>query len=440
MAEDFSSVYWERTSPEDKPLLPSDNESFEAMPLNEPGPSSAHAPQNVVDNSFIRSVVSEPQKEQEGSQNAYISYLITTSSNNPVFESPTFSVRRRFSDFWFLFTMLYWEYPTVAVPPLPDKSRMEYIKGDRFGPDFTMKRAGSLNRFLDRVAMHPGLKKAPLYLQFLEAKDWNVVMKSLHAKYTQALQENGVLEGFSDSLLNAFSKVNKPDDELVDVKEKIVKLDDNLAHVAKSCAKVVRRQTDIATDLNDFSETLIKLASLEGHLEKQITKFAEGTHNLGQGISTLKSYIDVEYIVSLRDMQNYILSLRSLIKLREQKQLDLEALNDYLAKSKQEKASLLSGTGSTVNFLRSKLEDVRGVNHEASKRERIAHLDVKITSLEQEIVNVTQSNAVFQDLVLNEIQIFEMNKRVEMKKTLSSFVDAHISFYQSIVDQWGTKT
>lgn len=149
----------------------------------------------------------------------------------------------------------------------------------------------------------------------------------------------------------------------------------------------------------------------------------------------LKETTDIDYVVSLRDMQNYVAALRALVKLREQKQLDLEALGDYLAKAKYEKDSLLSGNGAT-NFLRAKIEDVRGVNHELARKERLANLETKIQSLQDEVRNVEQSNASFQEILLNEVQIFEQNKQIEMKKTLSTLADANIAFYQSIIDEW----
>lgn len=458
MTDEFAPVSWEATFPPKSPLgsEPSTDHArkdssshqyathdidntFESQDLSEPTTSDAAAKsakrtEPSRDAIVINSTVSDPQKEQDGSQNAYISYLITTESNSPTFQSPLFRVRRRFSDFFFLFQMLYLEYPAVAVPPLPDKSRMEYIKGDRFGPEFTLKRAASLNRFLDRISHHPILKKTSIYLSFLESGDWNSYMRSLASRHQQVLQENGMLEGISDSLLNAFAKVSKQDDELLEVKERVVKLDDNLIQVEKAFTRVLRRQQDLSHDLEEFSQQLIKLAGLEGNLETDILAFASGTHNLSRGVATLKDQIDSDYIVSLKDMQNYVLSVKNLIRLREQKQLDFEALTDYLQKAKYEKNSIMSGGGS--NFLLSKIEDVRGVNHEAARSERLQKVESKIESLTQEVASVKETSETFQEMTLNEIAIFENNKEMEMKKTLSALADSHIAFYQNVISQW----
>lgn len=460
MEEDFSPVTWDTASPGKSPQQPDTSDiihggdttylapsaqnhenEFESQDLGQPGPScSSSKPiasaSALDDHIFINSTVTDPQKEQDGSQNAYISYLIATESNSPTFQSPSIRVRRRFSDFYFLYSMLYMEYPAVAVPPLPDKSRLEYIKGDRFGTEFTLKRASSLNRFLDRLSHHPVLKRSNLYLIFLETPDWNSFKRSIAARHQQALQENGVLDGLSDSLLNAFARVNQPNDELREVKERIIKLEDNLIHVERAFSKVTKKQSDKSHDFEDFSQQLLKLAGLEGIIESEIVSFAEGTLNYSRGVANLSDQIESDYIVSLRDMQNYVVSVKGLIKLQEQKQLDFEALTEYLHKAKAEKDSIVAGGGS--NFILSKLEDVRGVNHQLARNERLQKVETKISSLTEEVAKVKQSSETFQELTINEISIFENIKRQEMKSTLSELADNHIAFYQNIIHQWET--
>jgi len=64
-------------------------------------------------------------------------------------------VRRRFQDFAFIREHLVKSFPACVVPPIPEKHRLgksifgneemdadilEYIKGDRFSPEFVEKR------------------------------------------------------------------------------------------------------------------------------------------------------------------------------------------------------------------------------------------------------------------------------------------------------------
>lgn len=74
-------------------------------------------------------------------------------------------MRRRFTDFVFLYNTLCREYAAVAVPPLPEKHNMAYVRGDRFGVDFTQRRSHSLHRFLKRITLHPELRRSSILLQ-----------------------------------------------------------------------------------------------------------------------------------------------------------------------------------------------------------------------------------------------------------------------------------
>lgn len=399
--------------------------------------ASATSTSDPASSVYINSTVADPQKEQEG-QNAYISYLITTETNSPVFQSTLVRVRRRFSDFYFLFTALSSEYPACAVPPLPDKNRLEYIKGDRFAPEFTLKRATSLTRFISRIQEHPILRKSKSLIVFLESNDWNAHKRLVSAKLsTKTVAEStGVLDSFSESLLNAFNKVAAPPpSEFVEVKEKMDKLDDNLVQMEKSFLRVIRRQEDLSNDFNDLSEQLVRLAGLEKALEPQFCAFANGTAFLSHANHTLHDQIDGDYLVFLRDLQNYVSSMETLLKIQEQKQLDHEALTYYLQRAVAEKQSVASDTGSK-NFFRARLEDVRGINHEVSKQERLRKLDAKIEGLQHEVGNTKVVTDTFQELAMNEFQIFDKTKETEMKGTLSSLADNHIHFYESLINEW----
>lgn len=108
--------------------------TLQQMSSSAPHPSSAtivteRAPETDEDkdalwSSTLSCHVSDPQKELEGTQNQYITYLVTTESDFPAFQSPEFRVRRRFSDFVYLYNVIVRDYPACAVPPLPDKQRM----------------------------------------------------------------------------------------------------------------------------------------------------------------------------------------------------------------------------------------------------------------------------------------------------------------------------
>lgn len=357
-------------------------------------------------------------------------------------------MRRRFTDFVFLYKQLMRDFPATAVPPLPDKQRMEYVRGDRFGQDFTSRRAHSLQRFLTRLSLHPTLRRAPILHSFLESPDWNATMRSRSTRASSgdvSAGAAGVFDNFADTFINAFTKVHRPDRRFIDVKDKSDKLDEDLAHIEKVVARVARREADLESDLRDLAEQFQKLMALEPGVEPAVHAFAASMEDSAAHLRRLHDVTDQDYLGSLRDMQAYSLSLRQLLKAREQKQLDHEQLTEYLNKSTAERDSLQGhgpggyGGGSSSGpggFLRNKFEDVRGVDHEQARRERARKLELRVEELTAEVESARATSNLFDEEVVHEVSDFERIKRAEFKSQLGSLADAHVQFYGEVADLW----
>jgi sorting nexin-4 len=400
-----------------------------------PPPPVPEAPEGNTHSSeslHIHSKVVQPQKESDG-QNAYISYLIETESNNPVFQSDKFIVRRRFSDFYFLYHVLLNDFPACVVPPLPDKQRLEYLKGDRFGPDFTLKRASSLSRFLDRISLHPILKKAKIYHVFLESHDWNSYRASVKVKGSIA-DVNTAADGISDVFINAFKSTSAQNQEFLEIRERADKLDENITKIDRIFNKVLKRHADLEQDYFDFSLQVKRLAELEPELQLPFLKFSDGLNSLSIGFQSLKTFLDNEYIISLKDLEHYVSSVKNLLKLKDQKQIDYEALTEYLNKSINDKNTLLSGGGS--NFFTNKFEELTGVNHDLARKQKIIKLENKIESLTKEVDIAKNIFESFEKQAIHEVQYFENIKTVELKSTLGDLADTNIKFYKDMIEKW----
>lgn len=366
------------------------------------------------------------------------------------FQKSDFTVRRRFTDFYFLYKTLYREYPACAVPPLPDKHKMEYVRGDRFGPEFTNRRAWSLHRFLRRLTLHPVFRRAPLLAVFLESPDWNAHMRLRSSRNSQPTSSEasggGIFDNFTDSFVNAFTKVHKPDRRFIEVREKADKLDEDLSHVEKIVARVSRRESDLETDYNELATQFRSLVHLEPNVEVPLQIFSASVEETGRGMKTLKDHTDQNYLGSLRDMESYIVSLKTLLKTREQKQLDFEALIDYRNKAAAERDSLASNpasyyasnplTSSPASFIRSKMEDMRGVDHEQSRRERVRKLELRIEELTHEVDSAKTMSEMFDEEVVREVTDFERIKAAEFHDTMGDFGEKHIDFYQGVINTW----
>lgn len=255
-------------------------------------------------------------------------------------------------------------------------------------------------------------------------------------------QGNSVFDTFADTFVNAFSKLHKPDKRFIEVREKADKLDEDLGHVEKIVARVARREADLEADYMDLSSQFMRLVNLEPGVEGPVHAFAQGVEQTAKGISGLKEHTDQNYLGSLRDMEAYIVAVKSLLKTREQKQLDFEGLTEYLTKAVQDRDTLASAhsgsLGGPGGFIRSKIEDVRGVDHEQSRRERVRKLELTIDRLNREVEDAKRLSERFDEEVIREVQEFERIKANEFRDTLGGLAERHVAFYSSVVDTWET--
>lgn len=254
--------------------------------------------------------------------------------------------------------------------------------------------------------------------------------------------DSGVFDGITDTFLNAFTKLHKPDRRFIEVREQADKLDEDLGHVEKIIARVVRREVDLETDYADLAAQFKKLEVIEPHLADAIHAFAVGLEDTSSGIRKLKEHTDQDYLGSLRDMEAYIVALKQLLKAREQKQLDFEALTDYLNKAAYERdqlanphAATFSGGGPTA-FLQRKIEDVRGVDHEQVRKNKLRNLEIKIVELNKDVDNAKVESEAFDEEARRELANFERIKTAEFRDTMGDLAQANIDFYKNIITTW----
>ncbi|KIX01731.1 uncharacterized protein Z518_09457 [Rhinocladiella mackenziei CBS 650.93] len=458
---DFDSVSWQREDaqqPESSafhaslPTRSADGQRSDSM-SSEP---QAGEQADEVDlaglgrDGILEVTVDTPLKENDGTKDAYVSYLVTTHTDFKTFQKPDFSVRRRFTDFVFLWRSLHRDYQACAIPPLPEKNNMAYVRGDRFSTEFTQRRAWSLHRFIKRCTLHPVLRRAPILILFLETSDWNAQMRLRPSRSntmgdgsSSAATPSGFFDNVADTMLNAFSKVHKPDKRFIEVTERANKLDEDLSHVEKILARVVRREGDLETDYAELATNMRKLTPMEPAIEAPLQTFAGCVEETSRGWKGLKDHTDQNYLGSLRDMEAYINSVKSLLKTREQKQLDFEGLTDYLQKATSERDMLASNSpyshGSNLNpakFIRNKVEDMRGVDHETARRERARKLELKIAELNREVDSAKGTSEMFDEQVVREVADFERIKGLEFRDSLGSLATQHMEFYQSVISTW----
>lgn len=248
----------------------------------------------------------------------------------------------------------------------------------------------------------------------------------------------GVFDNITETFINAFTKVHKPDKRFIEVREKSDKLEEDLGHVEKIIARVARREDELQRDYHELSENFQRLIKLEPAVESAVHAFTASIEDTSSEVKTLRDHTDQDYLGSLRDMQSYSLAIKSLLKARESKQVDFEQTTVMLADMAAQRDRLISSSTSRGpgSFIRSKIEDVRGVDHEQSRRQRIRETEMKIEELTRAAEEAKKVTEAFDDEVVREVDNFERIKRAEFKTQFGAFADAHVQFYSSSIETW----
>lgn len=133
-------------------------------------------------------LISKPEKKDGGLfSRAYITYLITTTPFK-------FEVRRRYSDFEWLRSILAEHFPAFLIPPIPFKNF-----SDRFNDEFLDKRMRYLQKFLNSICANPTLSSSMFFYDFLTLKnegEWTNKKKAYNKlKVPTKLSEMKTIDG-----------------------------------------------------------------------------------------------------------------------------------------------------------------------------------------------------------------------------------------------------
>jgi sorting nexin-4 len=118
-----------------------------------------------------------------------------------------------------------------------------------------------------------------------------------------------VIETISDTFLNAFTKVQKPEERFVDMKENVDKLADNLNTVERLYSRISKRQQgmkifvairrckslylipvlliDLAQDYTMFANSIDGLSNLETGISSSLGQFAETSRKFSGAIKEM---------------------------------------------------------------------------------------------------------------------------------------------------------
>ncbi|CEP13087.1 hypothetical protein [Parasitella parasitica] len=409
-----------------------------AHSYQKPAPSE----DNVAEPMTIR--VDDPLKSNNGS---YITFRVFTMTALKMYNVDNRPVRRRFRDFLWLHNALSVEHPACVIPPLPEKHRIKYMRGDRFDPMFVeQRRLGfvaamcvlvyvilhvpcSLQWFMDRIARHPLLQISKYTKIFLESTDFKAD-KSIQSKSPPS--SNSIFGSFFKSL----AKVKKPDEKFEEMKESIDKFQDNLNIVEKLYSRIGKRQQELEHNYNHFAGSIRGLSGLETNVDQPLRQFAEATELYVEALKEMRKQEDLCFLNDVHELLNYCNAAKDQLTERDQQQVYFEDSSTALQSVVLERERILypgKNMGSTAAGMSiAELMTDKMSDSNKTRNERVLRLEAKIKELQDLVAKANDINNSYSNQMIKEFEIFQRAREAELKQGLSAYADCHIDFYKKV--------
>lgn len=401
-----------------------------------------------LDKIGIHVEVTDPEKHGDG-LDAYCTYKVATWTTWKNFQSESFFVRRRYNDFDWLKNEINKKYPHLITPPLPDRHRLEYL--DRFNPDFLERRRRALEKFLMRIAQHPGLRNEPAYHQFLEAKSWALPVATGQSKAQATLDDVAVF------VKNAIApKAKRPLEALENTRNYINDFESSLATIDKLMTTMLKHKTEIALDQTELAAALLLLGNSEKALTQPLQNIASAFDLSSNEMETMVSAEDTSFVDPLKEYVMYGKNIRkvqqnvdnlhviyetNLIALEQARaeKVELEAERDDPNAASAASAESKPAKSSWANFM-SKVEaianDVSGIPPAQARADKISKLDMKIATLEQSLEENKRNHEQSMQTFIAEIDRFNTDKIYDFKKMLLDFVNDQVTHSKNSLSAW----
>ena len=199
--------------------------------------------------------MSDPKNYGEG-RTRYTAYLV---------ESPTnkCEVRRRYSDFQWLYRHLMIERPGAIVPIIPHKQALR--ESVRFSDELLNERQAQLQKFMTLVVSHPELHDAPCLETFLTTynEEWEKIRSG---DETAQPNQNGEPTGFLGkvkaklAIAGAMELEKTPDDAAMEIMEDYLNSTDTQVKIlAKESSALVKVSQDEAKALQSMGQACSSL-------------------------------------------------------------------------------------------------------------------------------------------------------------------------------------
>ena len=232
------------------------------------------------------------QSESSAFKSSFVMYTVNTKTTRSEFSQQSMSVKRRFKDFVSLADRLRTNYKGYVVPPRPEKSMVEgQVMQSK---DFIDDRRASLEKYLQRLVLHPVIGKSKELVAFLQLDgalsampEWTSAeplgavseeQGALPVDQSSSAQRAPSLIGRFKHAMTSITSGPNPDDHDPDMdekKERVAELEKLLTAASSTAESLLKRQEDLGDALGELGLSLIKLSKHEDTEAARLGQYSE---------------------------------------------------------------------------------------------------------------------------------------------------------------------
>jgi len=309
------------------------------------------------DGSTLHLSVTDPQQIGEG-RNAHTYYRIDVRQGQ--YSDPIASVRRRYSDFQWLFQRLHAEKPGSIIPIIPHHQAVQRAK--RLGEELVEERRGHLEKFLRKIQVHPELEGAPSLSAFF-SPDAEVFEKAKKANpgntSTDEQIDGTVPDSAKEKVKHYLVKVgvrakvarggeleeNRDGARMQEVESYLNTLEDHVKVLSKATLKLVDISKESSTTMHELGQSLFGLHQTHDGSGKSEKSSALPSMKLVSNVLASLSAInrvkhdedDARVGTPMREIEWSIKAARLALKRRKERQL---TYTTYLQQTKNREDAL----------------------------------------------------------------------------------------------------
>ncbi|XP_071496918.1 sorting nexin-30-like [Diadema antillarum] len=365
---------------------------------------------------FIK--VDDPMKHV-GKIESFVSYRVTTKTTRSSFDNPEYAVRRRYQDFLWLRQKLAEMHPTHLVPPLPEKHSMRL---DRSSNEFLATRQRALNKFLERISEHPVLSFNEILKVFLTAKELTA-----HRRQSSSLVSR-MGSSLRTSTTAALLRNRSP--EYTVMGEYVQMLGEKLGSIDRISQRILNESKEYVGELKTYSPAFRLWGNSESTLSGPLGNIADAVESCSKSVEEMNTFQETEFTPLVKEYILYAESIKSVLKKRDQFQMEHELAMEELNKKKNEREQVKI---SDQNY---SFGAIMGRDPSDVKEAKSGRIESRIEQLQREVEVLSDRTECANADLKADMERWHHNRQKDLKEALRGMAHTQIMCHTGILQAW----